>query len=102
MLISAVATETHSYSPGPKCLACKDRDLYKEITKQSIKEDILRKLGFSAPPVIPEGNILNSLQQELVRKEIEQVTMKIQSRSPITFILIKFIQKQSFNEIVLC
>ena len=70
MLVSAVASD-NSFYPGPGCLACKDRDLYKEITKQTIKEEILRKLGFSSPPSNTNGQLYSSLP--FVRKKIEEV-----------------------------
>ena len=40
-----------SQKSSPGCPVCTDRNIYKNLTKNAIKEEILRKLGLSAPPV---------------------------------------------------
>ena len=72
MFVSGVASNKNAY-PGPGCLACKDRDLYKEITKHTIKEEILRKLGFSSPPSNTNGHLYSDLP--FVKKKIEEVRL---------------------------
>ena len=47
------------------CLSCADRELFKNFTRQEVKEKILRKLGMIAPPnvtteAVPE-HLLNRL-----------------------------------------
>ena len=47
------------------CLSCADRELFKNYTREEVKEKILRKLGMVAPPnvtteAVPE-HLLNRL-----------------------------------------
>ena len=47
------------------CLSCADRELFKNFTREEVKEKILRKLGMIAPPnvtteAVPE-HLLNRL-----------------------------------------
>merc|ERR1711936_159253 len=53
-----------------KCPACSDRSAYKEITKKTIKAEILRKLGFSSAPNVT-GEDFSSLP--VVKKQIEEL-----------------------------
>jgi len=74
MLVSAV---TLSSSAESKCLACSDRSAYKEMTKRTIKEEILRRLGFSSAPNVT-GEYYSKIPfiqkqiRELQRYESEQ------------------------------
>ena len=63
-----------------RCPACSDRSAYKEITKKTIKAEILRKLGFSSAPNVT-GEDFSSLP--VVKKQIEEVN--------VCFIIIVFI-----------
>ena len=51
------------------CSLCSDREVFKEITKKTIKDEILRKLGFSTAPNVT-GDHLSKMH--FVRKQIEQ------------------------------
>lgn len=64
LLVTAVNIDN-----APRCLAC-DRTAYREMTKKSIKEEILRKLGFSHAPNVTGKYYLNV---PFVQKQIEEV-----------------------------
>jgi len=66
LLVSAVNIDN-----APRCLAC-DRSAYREMTKKSIKEEILRKLGFSHAPNVTGKYYLNV---PFVQKQIEELKM---------------------------
>ena len=67
MLVSAV---TLSSNPESKCLACSDRSAYKEMTKRTIKEEILRRLGFSSAPNVT-GEYYSKIP--FIQKQIREV-----------------------------
>ena len=53
---------------GGKCVSCVDRELFKNFTREEIREKILRKLGMvSAPNVTAEG-IPEHLIKQLVKR----------------------------------
>jgi len=56
--------------PSANCSACAERELFKQIIKTSIKEEILRKLGFSqAPNVTRNGlQLTNHFLRQLINK----------------------------------
>ena len=55
--------------PSPGCPVCADRNILKEMTKNAIKEDILRKLGLSSPPSVNVTELMHvqPLIEELTR-----------------------------------
>ena len=52
------------------CPVCTERNILKEMTKKAIKEDILRKLGFSSPPSVSSVNIT---ELPYVQKRIDKL-----------------------------
>ena len=70
ILVSGINIAKKS-SPG--CPVCTDRNIFKEITKKTIKEEILRKLGLSSPPTV---NVTVSTLSELpyVQQQINEVS----------------------------
>ena len=62
-----------SQKSSPGCPVCTDRNIFKEITKKTIKEEILRKLGLSSPPTV---NVTVSTVSELpyVQQQINEVS----------------------------
>ena len=74
VLVTAVSVERANLTTGPgQCPACTDRTAFKEMTKRTIKEEILRKLGFSAAPNVT-GKYFTRLP--VVQKQIEEVILK--------------------------
>ena len=71
VLVSGINIAKKS-SPG--CPVCTDRNIFKEITKKTIKEEILRKLGLSSPPSV---NVTVSTVSELpyVQQQINEVCL---------------------------
>ena len=67
MLVSAVSLSSSTES---KCLACSDRSAYKEMTKRTIKEEILRRLGFSSAPNVT-GEYYSKIP--FIQKQIREV-----------------------------
>ena len=70
LLASASKLERRETPPGPKCSACSDRTAFKEMTKNTIKAEILRKLGFSSAPNVTGKNFSNL---PVVQQQIEEV-----------------------------
>ena len=70
ILVTAVTRDRNVTGTGSKCLAC-DREAYKEMTKMTIKDEILKKLGFSSAPNVT-GTIF--LDVPWVKKQIEEVS----------------------------
>ena len=70
LLASASKLERRETPPGSKCSACSDRTAFKEMTKNTIKAEILRKLGFSSAPNVT-GKYFSNLP--VVQKQIEEV-----------------------------
>ena len=75
MLVSAV---TLSSSAESKCLACSDRSAYKEMTKRTIKEEILRRLGFSSAPNVT-GEYYSKIP--FIQKQIREVSFAFSALS---------------------
>ena len=71
VLVSGI-TIANKTSPGPGCPVCKDRNIFKEITKKTIKEEILRKLGLSSPPSV-DVPVSNVTELPYVQQQINEV-----------------------------
>jgi len=67
-LVLGTAADNVANSSG--CPLCSDRNIYKELTKKTIKEEILRKLGFSTAP-----NVTAELFSQIpfVQEQIKQL-----------------------------
>ena len=93
VLVTAVSVERANLTAGPgQCPACTDRTAFKEMTKRTIKEEILRKLGFSAAPNVT-GKYFTRLP--VVQKQIEEVILK----SLLTCLqIVDFCRLQVMNE----
>jgi len=52
------------------CSLCSDREMFKQITKKTIKDEILRKLGFSTAPNVTRKHLS---KMHFVRKQIEEL-----------------------------
>jgi hypothetical protein len=52
-----------------------NRDILENITKLSIKEDILKKLGFQTAPEVVHSN--HTLSRHLISKLIKEVERKV-------------------------
>ena len=61
------------------CSLCSDREVFKEITKKTIKDEILRKLGLSSAPNV-SGNHLSKMH--FVRKQIEEARKRDNNPPP--------------------
>ena len=72
ILVSGINIAKKS-SPG--CPVCTDRNIFKEITKKTIKEEILRKLGLSSPPTVNVTLNVSSLSElPYVQQQINEVS----------------------------
>ena len=72
ILVSGINIAKKS-SPG--CPVCTDRNIFKEITKKTIKDEILRKLGLSSPPSVNvTGNVSTVSELPHVQQQIKEVS----------------------------
>ena len=72
ILVSGINIAKKS-SPG--CPVCTDRNIFKEITKKTIKEEILRKLGLSSPPSVNLTSTVSELPY--VQQQINEVSSSL-------------------------
>ena len=57
------------------CPLCTERSIFKEMTKEAIKEDILRKLGLSSPPTV-NVNISDFSQMPYVQNKMKELNFQ--------------------------
>jgi len=55
------------------CSSCVDRELFKNFTREEIKERILRKLGMSSPPNVTASQVPAQLVRQLLSRYRRQL-----------------------------
>ena len=75
VLVSGINIETINTTSSLGCPVCTDRNIFKEITKKTIKDEILRKLGLSSPPSVNvTGNVSTVSELPHVQQQIKEVS----------------------------